>query len=658
MNTIRRVISMITVLLILVSTAGHGAYAAESESGTSPDEVVDAVSSDEEEDTETAAQETDTETAAQETDTETAAQETDTETAVQETDTETAAQESDTEVIKPVTQQAGSYIVEAESADYFRYENGHLYIYGGTVSVKTRPDVEYSTDRIEVSGYAVLVLSGVRIKAENGAAIRVLPGADAEIRLDGSEENNDKNDEESLSQRELNYVEGAAGYAGIEAGTLPRGDGSRGLLSSLRITGEGSLTSVGGQGAAAIGGSRGQNACGIIVIEEGNIKAVAGADADGIGCGELSSENPVYAPAISDHVRSLLVLSDGKGRPVAAASDQKEDSGRAGNSEEEEESERSGNSEDEEESEKTGNSEDDDASSSDTHLKGFSPASMLTATFAEPGDGSLAGLENVRVRETNGDFETAFDMPEGYRSFAVKVKADSDYMIEQGGRTFADAGEEEFSGMVEESGEADILFRGTTDPEAERIFLAPALEVPAIDVEVTGYWEDEDNRDGTRPGSVLVTLYANGSETGRTITLSEENDFSGTFDDLPVYSDCVRQCYSIVEDRLEGYTGLISGSDREGYSITNQHEPLPEGRSSADEIALRNQPVQKGVVVAKVLTTKVSRSTPVRTSTTIKKSRSAKTADSSGSTRVWGAMLLAAAAALYIWMKIEQKRGN
>ena len=187
-------------------------------------------------------------------------------------------------------------------------------------------------------------------------------------------------------------------------------------------------------------------------------------------------------------------------------------------------------------------------------------------------------------------------------------------------------------------------------------FLAPALEVPAIDVEVTGYWEDEDNRDGTRPGSVLVTLYANGSETGRTITLSEENDFSGTFDDLPVYSDCVRQCYSIVEDRLEGYTGLISGSDREGYSITNQHEPLPEGRSSADEIALRNQPVQKGVVVAKVLTTKVSRSTPVRTSTTIKKSRSAKTADSSGSTRVWGAMLLAAAAALYIWMKIEQKR--
>ena len=90
--------------------------------------------------------------------------------------------------------------------------------------------------------------------------------------------------------------------------------------------------------------------------------------------------------------------------------------------------------------------------------------------------------------------------------------------------------------------------------------------------------------------------------------------------------------------------------------ITNAHEPLPEGRSSEEEISLRSQPVQKGVIVAKVLTTKVSRTTPVRTSTTIKKSRSAKTADTTGSGNIWGAMLVAAAAALYIWMKIEQRR--
>lgn len=549
MNTIRRIISIIAVLLILGSTAGQRTYAAE-------------------------------------------------------TDKENTAAEM-------IRQEAGSLIVEAESADYFKYDNGRLYVYGGTVSVKTRSDAEYSTERIEVSGYSVVVLSGVRIKAKDGAAIRILPGTDAEIRLGGSKEDNKEDNLQAVE----NYVEGAPGFAAIEAGTLPRGDGSQALLSSLRVTGGGKLTAVGGEGAAAIGGSRGQSACGIIGIENGNVKAIAGRGADGIGCAEGSAQDPVYAPTVSGQVSSLTVLSDGKGRPIAPA-----------------------------------------AASSEADSVSVSKAALLSATFAEPGDGSLAGLAGVRIRDINSDFEVSFDMPEGYRSFTVKVKPDSDLMIEQGGRSFADAGEEAFSGEVEVSDEKDLLFRGSTDYNAGRIFLSPVMKEPAIDVEVTGQWEDEDNKDGTRPGSVMVTLYANGGETGRTITLSEENDWTGTFDELPVYQDGVRQSYQVVESRLKGYTGLISGSDREGYTITNEHTPLPEGRSSEEEIALRSQPVQEGVIVAQVLTTKVSRSMPVRTSTTIKKTKSAKTADASGSTKVWGVMLLGAAAALYVWMKIEQRR--
>ena len=571
MNTIRRIISIVVVLLILVSTAGQRTYAAEADKENTAAEMI--------------------------------------------------------------RQEAGSLIVEAESADYFKYDNGRLYVYGGTVTVKTRSDAEYSTERIEVSGYSAVVLSGVRIKAKDGAAIRILPGTDAEIRLGGAgqekndgdandadqteqtqEENKDNNKEDNLQAVE-NYVEGAPGFAAIEAGTLPRGDGSQALLSSLRVTGGGKLTAVGGEGAAAIGGSRGQSACGIIGIESGNVKAIAGRGADGIGCAEGSAQDPVYAPTVSGQVSSLTALSDGKGRAIATA-----------------------------------------AVSSEENSASASKAALLSATFAEPGDGSLAGLAGVRIRDINSDFEVSFDMPEGYRSFAVKVKMDADLMIEQGGRSFADAGEETFSGEVEVSDEKDLLFRGSMDYSAGRIFLSPVMKEPAIDVEVTGQWEDEDNKDGTRPGSVMVTLYANGCETGRTITLSEENDWTGTFDELPVYRDGVRQSYQVVESRLKGYTGLISGSDREGYTITNEHTPLPEGRSSEEEIALRSQPVQEGVIVAQVLTTKVSRSTPVRTSTTIKKTKSAKTADASGSTKVWGIILLGAAAALYVWMKNEQRK--
>ena len=92
-----------------------------------------------------------------------------------------------------------------------------------------------------------------------------------------------------------------------------------------------------------------------------------------------------------------------------------------------------------------------------------------------------------------------------------------------------------------------------------------------------------------------------------------------------------RQSYSIVEERLDGYTGSISGTDEEGYVIDNHHDPLPEGRSVEEEIVnLPGGKARKEAVVSTVITSKVSRSMPVRTSTTIRKTMSAKTSDSSG----------------------------
>ena len=46
---------------------------------------------------------------------------------------------------------------------------------------------------------------------------------------------------------------------------------------------------------------------------------------------------------------------------------------------------------------------------------------------------------------------------------------------------------------------------------------------------------------------------------------------------------------------------------------------------------------------------------PARTSTTIKKTHSAKTADSADSI-LWGGILLMSVIALFIWMRIEQSR--
>ena len=548
MNTIKRIVWISSVILILVSSAGRGAHAAEA-----ADKVP------------------------------------------QTTQTE-----------------AGSLLVEAESAGSFRYEEeeGKLYIYGGTVCIKLNPAVDYSRDKIEVSGYATLVLNGVRIIAENGPALRVIPGADAEIRLAEGE----KPEEGDIPVME-NFLQGSEGYAGIEAGTLPGGEEGHLLEANLRIKGKGYLAAVGGDGAAAIGASRGQYACGLISIEEGNITAIAGKNADAIGCGAESNALPARAPLISDKTISLLALCDGTGHAISDAMPN------------------------------------GDGEKADTFSEGFAPASILTAVFAGSGEENLTDYSDIRIRDTQGNREISFSMPEGYREFAVKTDANCEYMIEQGGRIFAGSKEDS-----EETDEDAVLFRGTTDYTEETLYLTPLSQNPAIDIDVTGLWEDDDDNDGTRPESVNVTLYANGKETGRTITLSEENDWSGTFEELAVYSDCVRQSYSVVEERLEGYTGLISGSDLDGYTITNSHEPLPEGRSGEEEISQRSRgTIEEGKIVATVLTTKVSRSMPARTSTTIKKTHSAKTADSSN-TLLWGGMLLMSVIALFIWMRFEQSK--
>ena len=548
MNTIKRIVWISSVILILVSSAGRGAHAAEAAD----------------------------------------------------------------KVPQTTQMEAGSLLVEAESAGSFRYEEeeGKLYIYGGTVCIKLNPAVDYSRDKIEVSGYATLVLNGVRIIAENGPALRVIPGADAEIRLAEGEKT-----EEGDAPVMENFLQGAEGYAGIEAGTLPGGEEGHPLEANLRIKGKGYLAAIGGDGAAAIGASRGQYACGLISIEEGNITAIAGKNADAIGCGAESNALPARAPLISDKTISLLALCDGTGHAISDAMPN------------------------------------GDGEKADTFSEGFAPASILTAVFAGSGEENLTDYSDIRIRDTQGNREISFSMPEGYREFAVKTDANCEYMIEQGGRIFAGSKEDS-----EETDEDAVLFRGTTDYTEETLYLTPLSQNPAIDIDVTGLWEDDDDNDGTRPESVNVTLYANGKETGRTITLSEENDWSGTFEELAVYSDCVRQSYSVVEERLEGYTGLISGSDLDGYTITNSHEPLPEGRSGEEEISQRSRgTIEEGKIVATVLTTKVSRSMPARTSTTIKKTHSAKTADSSN-TLLWGGMLLMAVIALFIWMRFEQSK--
>ena len=85
-------------------------------------------------------------------------------------------------------------------------------------------------------------------------------------------------------------------------------------------------------------------------------------------------------------------------------------------------------------------------------------------------------------------------------------------------------------------------------------------------VQVSGSknWNDDGNAAGTRPGSITIRLYANGSEIDHK-TVTEKDGWSWNWTGLNRYgADHKEISYTISEDAVDGYTSSISG-----YNVTN-----------------------------------------------------------------------------------------
>ena len=85
-------------------------------------------------------------------------------------------------------------------------------------------------------------------------------------------------------------------------------------------------------------------------------------------------------------------------------------------------------------------------------------------------------------------------------------------------------------------------------------------------------WDDDENRDGTRPDSITVRLYQDGLMTEwKTVTAAD--DWKWEFTDLYKYRDGRRINFTVSEDPADGYTYAITGSADSGFTITNTHAP-------------------------------------------------------------------------------------
>jgi LPXTG-motif cell wall-anchored protein len=74
---------------------------------------------------------------------------------------------------------------------------------------------------------------------------------------------------------------------------------------------------------------------------------------------------------------------------------------------------------------------------------------------------------------------------------------------------------------------------------------------------------------GDAAGPVTVHLLANGTDTGKTLVLTADDGWAGSFDDLARYSAGEEIAYTVSEDSVEGYTSEVTGDAESGYVITN-----------------------------------------------------------------------------------------
>ena len=75
--------------------------------------------------------------------------------------------------------------------------------------------------------------------------------------------------------------------------------------------------------------------------------------------------------------------------------------------------------------------------------------------------------------------------------------------------------------------------------------------------------------------AVTVQLLQNGQEVqGETLTLTQEEDWRGTFADLLPYDENGRPfVYAVQEEPVSDYTAAVTGSAAAGFTITNTYEP-------------------------------------------------------------------------------------
>ena len=107
--------------------------------------------------------------------------------------------------------------------------------------------------------------------------------------------------------------------------------------------------------------------------------------------------------------------------------------------------------------------------------------------------------------------------------------------------------------------------------------LVPGPAPETVSVPVSKVWV------GGQGGPVKVRLLADGSDTGKSVTLDEASGWRGSFDGLPrLGGDGKAIAYTVAEDVPAGYSSEVTGDADSGFTVTNTRTPDVPGSSSHD----------------------------------------------------------------------------
>lgn len=185
-------------------------------------------------------------------------------------------------------------------------------------------------------------------------------------------------------------------------------------------------------------------------------------------------------------------------------------------------------------------------------------------------------------------------------SIKVNLIANGKYVVESRELNEANGWKTTFANLPVEAGDETISYTisedevkgytSTVSGDAKQGFVITNKKAsPELTkVSVTKKWDDNNNIDGKRPGTIRIKLMANGKETGKEATLNEQNDWKFTFENLPFKDEKGKIEYTVKEEEVKGYTSTVRGNAETGFTVINRRKPTipPTGDNSSSHIFL------------------------------------------------------------------------